>query len=108
MSELEQIVADLKAQLAESYSHYEELADQRAPIDHNRADEVCRHVFRNLGMHCDDIEDLGVLRRRDFEELRVFITHLLMGHDRTSTARAAADLAGVEASVVDPGDRFSI
>jgi ribonuclease BN (tRNA processing enzyme) len=39
---------------------------------------------------------------------RVLITHLLMGHDRTATARAAADLAGVDASVVDPGDRFSI
>ncbi len=39
---------------------------------------------------------------------RVLITHLLMGHDRTATARAAEELAGVDASVVDPGDRFSI
>jgi ribonuclease BN (tRNA processing enzyme) len=39
---------------------------------------------------------------------RVLVTHLLMGHDRSSTAEAIRELAGVEVEVVDPGDRFSI
>ena len=39
---------------------------------------------------------------------RVLLTHLLMGHDRDATARAARELAGVDVAVVDPGDRFSI
>jgi ribonuclease BN (tRNA processing enzyme) len=39
---------------------------------------------------------------------RVLITHVLMGHDRTSAADAVRELAGVEVAVVDPGDRFSI
>ena len=39
---------------------------------------------------------------------RVLLTHLLMGHDRDATAAAARELAGVDVSLVDPGDRFSI
>ncbi len=39
---------------------------------------------------------------------RVLLTHILMGHDRDAAAGAARDLAGVEALVVDPGDRFSV
>jgi len=39
---------------------------------------------------------------------RVLLTHMLMGHDRDAAAAAVRDLAGVEAVVVDPGDRFSI
>jgi ribonuclease BN (tRNA processing enzyme) len=38
----------------------------------------------------------------------VLLTHILMGHDRDATANAARVLAGVDVSVVDPGDRFSI
>lgn len=39
---------------------------------------------------------------------RVLLTHVLMGHDREATVAAARDLAGVDVSMVDPGDRFSI
>ena len=39
---------------------------------------------------------------------RVLLTHLLMGHDRDAAAAAVADVAGIEAHVVDPGDGFSI
>ncbi len=39
---------------------------------------------------------------------RVLLTHILMGHDRAAAAAAVRDAAGVEAHVVDPGDRFSI
>ena len=39
---------------------------------------------------------------------RVLLTHLLMGHDREATGAVARDLAGVDVSLVDPGDRFSI
>lgn len=39
---------------------------------------------------------------------RVLLTHVLMGRDRAATASATAELAGVDVSVVDPGDRFSI
>ncbi|MGZ8527469.1 MAG: MBL fold metallo-hydrolase [Candidatus Limnocylindrales bacterium] len=39
---------------------------------------------------------------------RVLLTHVLMGHDRDATAAAARELAGVDVSLVDPGDRFSI
>jgi ribonuclease BN (tRNA processing enzyme) len=38
----------------------------------------------------------------------VLLTHVLMGHDREATVAAARDLAGVDVSMVDPGDRFSI
>jgi ribonuclease BN (tRNA processing enzyme) len=39
---------------------------------------------------------------------RVLLTHVLMGHGRDATAAAARELAGVDVSLVDPGDRFSI
>ncbi|MDP9483352.1 MAG: MBL fold metallo-hydrolase, partial [Chloroflexota bacterium] len=39
---------------------------------------------------------------------RVLLTHMLMGHDREATAAAVRALAGVDVSLVDPGDRFSI
>jgi ribonuclease BN (tRNA processing enzyme) len=39
---------------------------------------------------------------------RVLLTHVLMGHDREATVAAARELAGVDVSMVDPGDRFSI
>lgn len=39
---------------------------------------------------------------------RVLLTHLLMGSDRDATATVARELAGVDVSLVDPGDRFSI
>jgi ribonuclease BN (tRNA processing enzyme) len=39
---------------------------------------------------------------------RVLLTHVLMGHDRAATVAAAHELAGVDVSLVDPGDRFSI
>jgi ribonuclease BN (tRNA processing enzyme) len=39
---------------------------------------------------------------------RVLLTHILMGHDRDATAAAVRTLAGVDVTVVDPGDRFTI
>ena len=39
---------------------------------------------------------------------RVLLTHVLMGQDRDATVAATRDLAGVDVSLVDPGDRFSI
>jgi ribonuclease BN (tRNA processing enzyme) len=39
---------------------------------------------------------------------RILLTHVLMGHDREATVAATRDLAGVDVSIVDPGDRFSI
>lgn len=39
---------------------------------------------------------------------RILLTHVLMTYDRDATAAAARELAGVDVSVVDPGDRFSI
>ena len=39
---------------------------------------------------------------------RVLLTHLLSGRDREATVAAAARRAGVETTMVDPGDRFTI
>ncbi len=39
---------------------------------------------------------------------RVLLTHVLMGQDRDATVAATRELAGVDVSLVDPGDRFSI
>ena len=51
--------------------------------------------------------DVGQLARATSPG-RVLLTHLLMGHDRAAAAAAVRDTAGVETTVVDPGDRFSI
>jgi ribonuclease BN (tRNA processing enzyme) len=39
---------------------------------------------------------------------RVLLTHILMGRDPAATAARTAELARVEATIVEPGDRFTI
>jgi ribonuclease BN (tRNA processing enzyme) len=54
-----------------------------------------------------DAQDVGRLAAES-GAARVLLTHLLMGHDRQATVAATAALAGVDVSIVDPGDRFTI